>query len=63
MFGPFRAGTQVGFCSVGCTHGYSHLSPAGDVARSHMRVVACSIPDKAPDLWLRDGDVIEVPEK
>ena len=25
--------------------------------------VDCSVPDKAPDLWLRDGDVIEVPEK
>jgi ankyrin repeat protein len=26
-------------------------------------VLDCSNPDKAPDFWLRDGDVIEVPEK
>jgi len=26
-------------------------------------IVDCSVPDKSPDLWLRDGDVIEVPEK
>ena len=32
-------------------------------AKPRVWVVDCSIPDKAPDLWLRDGDVIEVPEK
>ena len=26
-------------------------------------VLDCSNPNKAPDLWLRDGDVVEVPEK
>jgi hypothetical protein len=26
-------------------------------------VLDCSDPQTAPDLWLRDGDVIEVPEK
>ena len=26
-------------------------------------VVDCSSQEKAPDLWLRDGDVVEVPEK
>jgi hypothetical protein len=26
-------------------------------------VLDCSDPNNAPDLWLRDGDVIEVPEK
>ena len=26
-------------------------------------VLDCSNPNNAPDLWLRDGDVIEVPEK
>jgi ankyrin repeat protein len=32
-------------------------------AKPRVWVVDCSVPDKAPDLWLRDGDVIEVPEK
>jgi ankyrin repeat protein/tetratricopeptide (TPR) repeat protein len=32
-------------------------------AKPKVWVVDCSIPNKAPDLWLRDGDVIEVPEK
>ncbi len=31
-------------------------------AKPKVWVVDCSVPD-APDLWLRDGDVIEVPEK
>jgi hypothetical protein len=29
----------------------------------HEWVVDCSDAKPAPDLWLRDGDVIEVPEK
>ena len=32
-------------------------------AKPRVWVGDCSVPDKAPDLWLRDGDVIEVPEK
>jgi hypothetical protein len=32
-------------------------------AKPKVWVVDCSLPDKAPDLWLRDRDVVEVPEK
>lgn len=32
-------------------------------AKPRVWIVDCSNQDKAPDLWLRDGDVIEVPEK
>jgi ankyrin repeat protein/tetratricopeptide (TPR) repeat protein len=32
-------------------------------AKPKVWVVDCSDPKNAPDLWLRDGDVIEVPEK
>jgi hypothetical protein len=32
-------------------------------AKPRVWVVDCSNPDNAPDLWLRDGDVIEMPEK
>ena len=32
-------------------------------AKPRVWVVDCSVPDKAPDLWLRDGDVIEIAEK
>jgi hypothetical protein len=30
LFGPFRAGDDWGTCSVGCTHGYSHLFTSGE---------------------------------
>jgi hypothetical protein len=46
--------------------GLAHLKVARrDPATGHKQewIVDCSDSKTAPDLWLRDGDVIEVPEK
>ena len=35
----------------------------GATGQPRERVLDCSNANNAPDLWLRDGDVIEVPDK